>query len=423
MLNRRNFSKAGMLTAAAAFTPKLTRDAHAQEIDADPHFFIYVQIFGAWDVCLAIDPKDRDSLGSRGQKLFDQPYDFSAVTDYNGIRLAPQGQVLAPYTSKMTIVNGIDMLADNGHIPDAAMSGIQNPRSSNQAFLQAIVAAKHSYVRSRSIPHLYLSYDGQFFAGSYSGKSINSSVADFANLFGSAVKKRAHGTDLQALLLRYRDALPDAQSKLTFNDYIKSVTQAGQVAQKLRDSGFEPPTEPDSPSGIGNFLALLFQSGVLGSATLSFGSRYSFDTHSNHYAMHPLGKALNDIALISEELKRIPFSPSESIFDRTTIVVTGEYARTPLLNSSQGKDHNFRTNSALFMGRNVNSGVYGASGERVDSGTIVSHAALPIDFATGHPTATGQVLKMKDVWAGSSRIFGTDLSADFGTDAKPVTFL
>lgn len=424
MISRRSFSTQSALAAAAASASWTTGLKAAPGVTVDPQFFIYIQVFGAWDTCLAFDPKDRDQIGPDSERLYDQPYSMSEVTDHFGVRLAPTGAVLAPYADRMTIINGIDMLVDNGHIPDAAMSGIQNPRGSNQAFLQASVAGKNAYLRSRSIPHLYLSYDGQFFAGNYSNKSINTSVADFANLFGSQeTSPQIDDSILARMLLKYRNSMPDPQSRLVFSNYLKSVDQASQVAQTLKDSGFHAPANPDSPDGIGNFLALLFKSGVLGSATLSFGSRYMFDTHSDHYNLHPLGRALTDVAGILEELKKVPFSDQETIYDRTTLVITAEFARTPRLNSDQGKDHNIRTNTAAIIGRNVRSAVYGASGTRIENGKPINHAALPINFETGAPMETGNILTMKDVWAGSGRIFGADLTADFGTDARPVKFI
>jgi hypothetical protein len=169
----------------------------------------------------------------------------------------------------------------------------------------------------------------------------------------------------------------------------------------------------------------LFASGVLGSFTLALGQRYFFDTHGNHYEEHPLGAAITDICNLSNGLAQIPLMdlPGLSVLDRTTVILSSEFSRTPRLNSSLGKDHNFRTNSLVMFGHNVGRGVFGASGARVADGAWLSHAALPIDYSTGLESQTGTILKTKDLWAGCGGIFGVDLSREFGAGVMPIQFL
>ena len=65
-LNRRQLVQTAAGLVPLALLPRL---AYAQRgpgtvLEADPeaHFFLFIQIFGAWDVCLAFDPKNRDDL-------------------------------------------------------------------------------------------------------------------------------------------------------------------------------------------------------------------------------------------------------------------------------------------------------------------------------------------------------------------------
>ncbi len=428
-ISRRDFT---ISTAAGLMSlPLLTKLAHAQGpqlkingANDDPHFFIFVQVFGAWDVCLALDPKDRDLLLPNKEKQFDQPYSMNDVKNFNGIKLAPDGFVLGKYADKMAIVNGIDMEVDNGHNPDNIMTGIQDARRLGSPYMQAVLAKRHPFLKRCSVPHIYMSYDGQFMAGPYASSSLSATAQDFVAFIDPGSGGGASDLDiLQANLSNYRDVLSPSRRQI-FNGYVNAVQSSQNVNAKLKSSGFKAPADIDKPQGVGNLLGQLFSSGVLGSATLSFGSKFSFDTHSDHYAKHPLKVALEEVDILCAELKKIKLNNNHSVFDRTTVVMTAEYARTPRLNSSQGKDHNFRTNSLLAIGHNVRPGVYGQSGVRNENGQFESHAAIPVDFATGKAEGGDKkIIKAKNLWAGFGGIAGVDLSNEFGSDTVPIKFL
>ena len=89
--------------------------------------------------------------------------------------------------------------------------------------------------------------------------------------------------------------------------------------------------------------------------------------------------------------KKIPYGNNgASLFDHTTFMVSNEFARTPYLNSSDGKDHNPLTNSLLFAGKGIQGGqVIGGSHLITRNQSPISdayHIALPIDYSTGEVT-------------------------------------
>lgn len=427
-----SISRRKLATTAAGLLPlsMLSRMAMARSgqppvgfTEDDAHFFLFVQVYGAWDVCLAFDPKDRNATYANGDRITDQPYEIGDVQEYNGIKLAPDGQVLSKYADKMAIINGIDMEADGGHTSDTIMTGVQTARATNAPYLQAMIAKRHPFLKRRAVPHLYTSYDGQFIGGSYALSSISASPADFLNVIGSGSGENNDTATLKALLGEYQGSLASAISRRTFGSYVNAVDNALSVTKSLKDFGFHPPADITVPAGVGSFLGQMFASGVLGSATISLGQTYFFDTHSNHYADHPLGKALVDMDVVIQALATVPLNATESVLDRTTIVFTGEYARSPKLNTSAGKDHNFRTNSIVAIGHQVPAGVYGLSGPRQENGSYEGHCGLPIDFATGKPNESGQMLYGRNVWAGFKGITGVDISGDMPAGTVPVTFL
>lgn len=398
------------------------RSRRLLEAEPDAHFFLFVQVYGAWDVCLAFDPKDRELLLPDGERQFDQPYAIGEVRDFGGIPLAPVGHLLGKHADRMVVVNGIDMEVDGGHTSDTIMTGVTTARASGSPYVQAILAKRHPFLRRRSVPHLYTAYDGQFLGGPYGLSSIGASPADFLSVIGVGSESPTTA-DLRAMLAEYQAGLPSATDRRTFGSYVTGVDGALSVTRSLKDYGFQSPADISKPEGLGSFVGQLFASGVLGSATLSLGSKYAFDTHSDHYAMHPLAAALAELDGVLEAMKQVPLSEDESVFDRTTVVMTGEYARTPRLNSSAGKDHNFRTNSFVAIGHRVRPGVYGQSGVRDENGSLQAHAGLPIDYVTGRPNETGKLLMARNLWAGFGGIAGVDLSGEFGTGTEAIKFL
>ena len=410
-----------LMTALPSLKPLQAQDKLRDAVE--PHFFIFVQIYGAWDVCLAFDPKDRNAELSSGVRGFDQPYAFDQVRRVGPHLLAPDGMPLAPYADRMAIINGIDMEIDGGHMPQIVMSGDPNVNQSAKPFIQAILSEKHPYLRSLLIPHLYASYDGFFLGGPYGAKTITISGSDaYAVLFDnqSGGDLRKVGASTKAFAAGY-----SGTDRLSLNQYLKAIDQAVLLRERLKTSNQDVAIPSDGAS-FGNFAGTLFRTGILGSLTWSLGGGdpFFFDTHTNHYAKHPFGLMTKELAALCQQLESLPFDEQTSVFDHTTVVVNAEFCRTPKLNVFQGKDHNFRTNSMLLIGKNVKAGSYGKSGERIiPSMPLEAHAGLPIDFATGQASVDGKLLNMRNIWAGAGDVFGVNLREDFGTGTSPVRFL
>ena len=390
----------------------------------EPHFFLFYQMVGAWDVCLAFEPKDRDARDADGERLFDQPYTMSEVRQVGVHQLPPDGMMLRPITDRLAIINGINMEIDNGHIIDAAAAGVQGPRSKNAPFVQAMVAHSHPYVSRCPLPHLFASYGNGFFAGPYGETTVKATPQDIGSILQSErrfVDPRTEVDLLARMHASHADRLP-AASRKTFGLYEAATRGVSDLKRRWAarsDQDMPSGDQLNQPGPLGTFLGHLFASGVTGSVTLH--SSYMFDTHSRHYDEHPLRQALTDIMAIHGSLEQMPLSDNTSVADRTTFVLLSEYCRTPRLNSFEGKDHNFHTNSLVLFGHNVPAGVWGHSGP--DAASKNSHTARPIDFDTGKPSESGSILKMANVWAGLGPVFGTSMSDEFDRSIKPIRFL
>lgn len=426
MISRRDLVQKGLVAALTAncrgMGSLLAAPSKLEAGSQPPHFLVFVQIYGAWDVCLAFDPKDRDSRLSNGEKAFDQPYSYQEVKRFGQHMLAPGGVALAPFADRLLVINGIDMELDAGHTPQIVMTGDIQGSTQAKPFVQAILSERHPYLRSCLIPHLYGSYDGYFLPGPYAAKTVVISGSDAFKVLngsqqGSALARVSSTTKAMAELHVGLD-------RQSISQYAKAVDQAAELRKKINSGNGEPIEAPEDSRRLAAFIGKLFASGVLGSFTWSLGDSLDFDTHSSHYAQHPLAEALENIAVFCHELEKLPWDAQSSIFDHTTVIVSAEFSRTPRLNASQGKDHNFRSNSLLFLGKNIRAGSYGQSGEQRENGfPPQAHVGLPVDFKTGRPSSDGQRLFMRNIWAGSGDILGIDFKSDFGADTRSVQFL
>ena len=385
-----------------------------------PHFVVYFQVYGAWDVCLAMDPKDRELKLSNGAKAFDQPYAMNEVKEKSGLLFGPAMMGLMPYAGKLCIVNGIDMELDNGHSPMNAMTGVTQGSPQEKASLQALVSGNHSFISRLTIPHVYASYDGYFCAGEFGAQTVAISPADAKKVLGD--RGGAQNLRWARNLMGISPDSHDEDQRRQLLQYKKNLDLSASLSQTLSQGEQDTDADMSKISEMARFFGKLFKQKVLGSLTISLGEKFFFDTHFQHYKNHPLLAALDEVKEFCDQLSAIGFDEHSSVFDHTTVVVTAEYARTPLLNGSEGKDHNFRTNSLLLLGKNIQSKTFGLSGERSSGGGLEAHAGLPIDFATGRYNSQGEILKMRNIWSGIGPVFSTDLSADFGRDVKSVGF-
>jgi uncharacterized protein (DUF1501 family) len=94
-----------------------------------------------------------------------------------------------------------------------------------------------------------------------------------------------------------------------------------------------------------------------------------------------------------------------SLLDRTTVLMLSEMGRTPVLNSSEGKDH-WPWTSALLVGA-------GIAGGRVLGGTDAGMAGRGVDPDTGEPDDAGEPLTPAALAAGVLEAFDVDPEEEY----------
>ena len=107
-----------------------------------------------------------------------------------------------------------------------------------------------------------------------------------------------------------------------------------------------------------------------------------------------------------------PGVAAPSMLEETTVVVCSEFARTPLLNGDNGKDHH-PWNSMLLVGKNVRGGVTVGATDRDQEG-------VKVNFSTGQPDDTGQVIDVTNMVAGLLTLVGAN-SSEYLPTVQPFT--
>ena len=103
---------------------------------------------------------------------------------------------------------------------------------------------------------------------------------------------------------------------------------------------------------------------------------------------------------LMDHLATTPGLAQPWLIDEVVIVALSEFGRSPMLNGGGGKDH-WPYNSALVVGSGVN-------GNRMLGRTDEGLIAMPIDFKTGAPSDSGDMLGAEHVGAALLKLGGID---------------
>ena len=127
------------------------------------------------------------------------------------------------------------------------------------------------------------------------------------------------------------------------------------------------------------------------------------------FFQHYRGRFLNDfLATLASE----PGVVSPSILDETTVIVCSDFGRTPRLNSDGGKDHH-PWGSLLLVGKRVRPGV-------TVGATDGDQEGVKVNFGTGQPDETGQVIDVVNAVAGILTLAGANAET-YLPGVPPVT--
>lgn len=417
-LSRRTLLQLGVATAATMATPwPLKRLAMAQS--AAPHFLVVMICDGGWDVTQIFevhDPLD----GTDGVDV-DVPTAISGLPPSQAATVGGLTYMSNPATrptvdlffskwaGRSAIVNGFTTRStSHSQSMQLTLTGYLDPTRADFA-----VMAAHHNGGDLPLPHLLLS--GESFGGGFAGLSgrlggqMRQAFA-YDTLGDGRLAFSGVGEAYIQQALEYDRLLAEARSEAVTGkvaDYADANGRADRLARLASSLNINA----NNGTTLGVSLAQAFRSGMTTSITLSGGG--GFDTHDDNTQQNPRFESV--FARLDGLVSQLAVEPgvaAPSMLDETTIVLCSEFARTPLLNGDNGKDHH-PWNSMLLVGKNVRGGT--SVGMADDEGEGVK-----VNLATGLPDDTGVILDVTHVVAGILTLTGANSSAYLPT-VQPFT--
>jgi uncharacterized protein (DUF1501 family) len=415
-LERRTFLKAAAGFMGSTLLGGVPFRAFAQTTTLEPsdRCFVFVYFAGGWDQLLAFDPRDPDVFTPErvaetrilpGYNLFtDSRFPSRPIVpaqrtgaDPSHITFGPAvGDRLAAHYDLMAVVRGINMttLAHE----EGMRYFITGKRPIGAAARGSSTATEIVGQMLPAVPIPSIAYGVESYNDRYPG-SANALKVSRANdlLLTLSASPRQLDSELEKQLVDLRGQ-PITCEEAAYGaggvgtTYDTSRGQMKQVLSGKLDQSFRferaeheelrafyglPNTGPyDSAAGRAALVATALKKGI--SQCVSINLVGGLDTHFGTQTTHAsnLRTGFDALASLVDDLRRTPHKAGGNFMDHTTILVFSEFARTPLINSTSGRDHHL-TSSCLLMGAGVKHNVvFGQSGD-------IAMAPGLVDLKTG----------------------------------------
>ncbi len=239
------------------------------------------------------------------------------------------------------------------------------------------------------------------------------------DLKGNKVSCEADLYNSRGLVTQYGDSLNQMQTVLTakLDKYFRFANVGvddglNAYREQVRTAyGLGNGSNTTTPAARAATAATALKLGV--SQCVSVNLVGGLDTHFNRQVDNANNQrnGWNALAALVADLRNSTHPTSgKSWMEHTTVLVFSEFSRTPLTNSTGGRDHHI-TNSCMLLGRGVaHNKVVGKSGD-------VGLSAGFVDFKTGLPDANGQVILPDHIIATVMKAAGIDYSI---TRVEPI---
>jgi uncharacterized protein (DUF1501 family) len=413
--SRRTFLKAAAGFMGSSLLGGLPFKAFAQAATLAPadRCFVFVYFAGGWDQLLAFDPRDPDVFTPErvaetrilpGYNLFtDASFPTRPIlpaqrsgADPSNILFGPAVSKLANHYDLMTVVRGINMttLAHE----EGMRYFITGKRPIGTAARGSSTATEIVGQMAPSVPIPSIAYNVETYNDRYPGAANALKVSRAQDLLLTlSPSTRQLDSEMEKQLLDFRGQ-PITCEEAAYGSggvgstYQSSREQMQQVLSGRLDNAFRfelaanaavrsfyglPSAGPyDSAAGRAALVATALKQGI--SQCVSINLVGGLDTHFGTQTTHAtnLRTGFDALALLVDDLRQTVHPSGGNFMDHTTILVFSEFARTPLINSTSGRDHHL-TSSCMLMGAGVkHNKVFGYSGD-------VAMAPCVVDLKTG----------------------------------------
>lgn len=372
------------LLGGAGLVALLPRSGHAKAPAAVGSyagpFLVTVHAGGGWDPTSLCDPKGR--VDEKAEKPVNK-YLKSQIVQQGPFALAPTPGVpefFAKHQARLIVVNGLDT-STNGHD-----SGTRHVWSGGLVEGYPSLAALFAAQQAPSQPLAFLTSGGYDHTADLVSRTRVGSVAALTKLtvpnrmdpkatdklyhsegtwqkISAMVAQRGAVNAQNATLPAHQAAMLRLQEARLGVGVLDLLTS--KLPAKLDASG--NPLKPQAEIAAASFAA-----GLTASASLELGG---FDTHGNHDATH-----LPRLKLLLEGVDHLWSQlETQGVADKTIVVVSSDFGRTPSYNEGNGKDH-WSITAALVLGPTV--GPYKIDGGRVVGATTDGYAPREVDPKT-----------------------------------------
>ncbi len=367
-INRRDLMiQMAQASAAGVFSQLVPQMSWAQTANQEREFFLTIYVPFGWDTSLCLDPWTLSEKPKESDFFVEYRQD-QLVPFHHGF-LGPSMGSLKNHFPFMTVVNGIFISSrDNGH--DSAAHYMLSGNGQN------------------SLGVLSLELEGNKFHSPF-GTSANTVAKSGGKAkvildLNPVLKNKSIGAadslfildEAGSELVKNKQAILQYSNQMkTFNQLISSFVGTGEAKNH-------------------HAVAASFVSGLSSTAHLQ-NTGIFLDTHSDHEKNHldrltQFFDSLNETLTFFSQVE-MPTAPGVSLLDRTTIMVTSDFTRTPALNTSKGKDHNPQTNSVLLINQKLKPGIFGKSqliSRELSPSKIPYLASVPLHLQTMEPIAS-----------------------------------
>lgn len=403
-LSRRQlFLNAGALAALAriGWHPGLTRAAST----ARERKFLFFFASGAWDTTTVLDPH----WGSDGVDMDPEaePAEANGISFAGGPELPSAEAFFQRWGNRAAVVNGMDAHTV-GHDSGRQMT-LTGTSASSYADWPTLLAA-HAQ-GEYPLPHLVMS--GPSFPGTEGAAVVRAGGGTLIELLDASIV--GQGSPAAPRLADPADRMVDAvvyeRMSAFFDQRAPLGGRASREAEALlgsleRTMELEGRRFEAGLSDLGRDLADQAIKAVemmrLGlSRCAMVGIPGGWDSHGDNTVQSPQQDALFEaLDALFTHMASTPGLVTPWLVDEVVVVCLSEFGRTPKLNGGGGKDH-WPYLSALVAGSGVNGG---RSLGATDDGLV----GLPVDFATGLPSDTGEVLGTENLGTALLRLGGLD---------------
>jgi Protein of unknown function (DUF1501) len=419
------------------------RAAHAAPSEG-PTLFIWLTMSGGWDQLSALDPRNNESPAFRSKEdsgTADTPKTGSGIrpgyhliqdndvkallkTNPSGVQKAGNltfGPAAPPallaHAADLVIVRGMDMNTVAHEVGARYTLTGKYPRgtSASGSSVATVVASQSD--PNTLLPHVVLNAETynegmpgfatgvrttpagfySFLSPSTYSEGDNQALRDFQASAATCEEERENAFGLMTRLRESNAATlkileSGVKGKFQFTSTTSGkFTPAPEVAGLFTDFGITSAADLTGPKGRMALIGQLFANGI--STAVSAVLQDDLDDHADwqvdHVTRLRVGlEALGDLIAFLKKTKDVN---GKTLWARTTLMLSSEFSRTPMINAREGRDHHI-TNSALIAGPGIKGNqVFGAT---TDSGM----QKTSVDLTTGKAVATGgTVIRPTDV--------------------------